>query len=113
MIVVILESFRAADVGSLGGTPGVTPEFDRLAADGVLFERAYCVGTQTARAYLAIECSLLPLFGERLTRRADLPGSSPSATSSRRPATERPSSTAPRASSTDSASSSSPRARTR
>lgn len=41
VVVLILESWQADVVGSLGGAEGLTPFFDSLAADGILFNNFY------------------------------------------------------------------------
>jgi phosphoglycerol transferase MdoB-like AlkP superfamily enzyme len=41
IILVILESFTAKVIKPLGGEPGVTPAFNELAKEGVLFSNIY------------------------------------------------------------------------
>ena len=53
VIFLFLESFRAKDVGVLGGKHGATPCFDKLAQEGILFRNFYANGVQTTRAVLA------------------------------------------------------------
>jgi phosphoglycerol transferase MdoB-like AlkP superfamily enzyme len=50
VVMVFMESFRAAEVGALGGKYGVTPFFDRLSKEGVLWENFYTNGPGTADA---------------------------------------------------------------
>ena len=40
LVLVVVDSLRADALGSYGGQPGATPNMDRLAAEGVRFERA-------------------------------------------------------------------------
>ncbi|MEZ4484639.1 MAG: LTA synthase family protein [Syntrophotaleaceae bacterium] len=47
VVVILMESFSARFVGALGADQGLTPEFDRLAEQGVLYERAFSSGTHT------------------------------------------------------------------
>jgi phosphoglycerol transferase MdoB-like AlkP superfamily enzyme len=54
VILVILESFSSKVIGSLGGRAGVTPNFDRLSREGILFERCYAGTGRTDRALVAL-----------------------------------------------------------
>ncbi|MBI2377080.1 MAG: LTA synthase family protein [Deltaproteobacteria bacterium] len=75
VVVVFLESFRAKDVGALGGTHGASPEFDRLSKEGVLFRSFYNNGVQTTRAVLAALYGLYDRFDEQPVQsaRSNLP----------------------------------------
>ena len=53
VIVIIMESFSAQFVGALGATAGVTPEFDKLASEGVLFDHFFSNGTHTHQGMFA------------------------------------------------------------
>lgn len=63
IILIVLESFRAAEVGALGTQLGVTPQFDNWATRGVLFNNFYANGFQTRHGEVAIYCSLMPNYG--------------------------------------------------
>jgi hypothetical protein len=54
VLLVVMESFRGVDVGVLGGPHPVTPRFDALAAQGVLFTSFYASGIQTTRAVVSL-----------------------------------------------------------
>ena len=61
LVFLLLESVRAEEVGAYGkNPPGVTPNLDRLAREGVLVERAYSVGLQTTDAELAFWYGVSP-----------------------------------------------------
>jgi phosphoglycerol transferase MdoB-like AlkP superfamily enzyme len=47
VVVILMESFSGRHVGALGAQPSLTPEFDRLSAEGILFTRAFSNGTHT------------------------------------------------------------------
>lgn len=49
VVVILLESFTANVVGVLGGVPGITPNLDRLADDGILFSQIYATGARSDR----------------------------------------------------------------
>jgi phosphoglycerol transferase MdoB-like AlkP superfamily enzyme len=54
VIVIIWESFTAKVTGSLHGIPGVTPEFDKLSKEGLLFTNMYASGNRSDKGMVAI-----------------------------------------------------------
>jgi len=54
IIVVVLESFTAKIIHSLGGLPDITPNLDSLRKEGVLFTNCYATGDRTNRGLLAV-----------------------------------------------------------
>lgn len=53
IVLIILESFTAELVGSLGGEKGVSPNLDKLAAEGILFEQIYAAAGRTDKGVTA------------------------------------------------------------
>jgi phosphoglycerol transferase MdoB-like AlkP superfamily enzyme len=53
LIFLFLESFRTRNVGCLGGEWGVTPQFDRLAKEGILFSNFYANSVRTSRSVIS------------------------------------------------------------
>ena len=53
IIFLFLESFRAKDVGALGGKYSVTPYFDKLSQEGILFSNFYANSVKTSRSVTA------------------------------------------------------------
>ncbi len=53
IVVILMESFSAHYVGSLGDNHNITPEFDKIAKDGLLFERFFSNGTHTHQGMFA------------------------------------------------------------
>tara|TARA_R110002072_G_scaffold64_13_gene466 strand:+ start:799 stop:2826 length:2028 start_codon:yes stop_codon:yes gene_type:complete len=53
VIVILMESFAATHVGSMGGKLNVTPSFDALTHRGILFERFFSNGTHTHQGMFA------------------------------------------------------------
>lgn len=47
IVLILLESWSADLIEALGGEPGITPEFDSLQREGVLFTRTYASGTRS------------------------------------------------------------------
>lgn len=54
IIVIILESFTAKIIKPLGGLDSITPNFNRLANDGILFDNFYASGDRTDKGIVAI-----------------------------------------------------------
>ncbi|MGE6992920.1 LTA synthase family protein [Pseudomonas sp. NPDC047961] len=53
VVVILMESFAGRFVGALGSQEGITPNFDRLAGEGLLFERFFANGTHTHQGMFA------------------------------------------------------------
>ncbi len=54
IIFIILESYTAKFVGCVGGEPGVTPEIDKIAKDGMLFTNIYASGERSEKGLVAL-----------------------------------------------------------
>ena len=71
IVFVMLESFRAQEIGVLGGgiagaapdAAALTPNFDALAQHGILFRNFFGNGFQTRHGLVASNCSLFPNMG--------------------------------------------------
>ena len=74
IVLLFMESFRAADVGALGAAhePSASPVFDRLAEDGVLYTAFYGNGVQTTRAVVAALFGIPPRFTRRAVQSDDV-----------------------------------------
>ncbi|SFB33082.1 LTA synthase family protein [Azotobacter beijerinckii] len=53
VVVILMESFAGHYVGALGAPGGITPSFDRLAQEGLLFTRFFSNGTHTHQGMFA------------------------------------------------------------
>lgn len=69
VVLVVMESFTGQLTGCLGGVPALSPELDRLAAQGLLFERCYATGERTIQGLEAAVCSFPPLPGAGVVKR--------------------------------------------
>ena len=69
ILILLLESFRAAEVGVYGSTLGLTPEFDSWSKQGVIFKNFYANGFQTRHGLVATYCSLFPNYGAAVMKR--------------------------------------------
>jgi len=54
VLIIIWESLTAKVVASLGGLPGVTPQLDSLARQGVLFTNLYASGDRSPKGIVAV-----------------------------------------------------------
>ena len=53
VVVILMESFSGAFTGALGNDFAITPEFDRIAKQGLLFKRFFSNGTHTHQGMFA------------------------------------------------------------
>jgi len=53
IVIILMESFSGQFVGALGNSLGVTPHFDRLAGNGLLFKRTFSNGSHTHQGIFA------------------------------------------------------------
>jgi len=53
VIVILMESFAGPFIGALGSTANITPHFDQLAEEGLLFRRFFSNGTHTHQGLFA------------------------------------------------------------
>jgi len=69
VVMVVMESFTNRLVGALGGSPALTPEFDKLASQGILLEQCYATGERTIQGLEAAVSSFPPLPGAGVVKR--------------------------------------------
>ena len=67
LVIFLQESLGAEYVGSLGGKP-LTPEFDKLTKEGMLFTNLYCTGTRSVRGIEAVITGFLPSPSESVVK---------------------------------------------
>lgn len=60
ILLISIDTLRADRLGAYGYRPAETPNLDRLAADGVLFERAYSHSSWTRPGFGSLMTSLYP-----------------------------------------------------
>lgn len=54
IVILLLESWSADLISSLGGEPGITPEFEKLAEKGILFTQMHASGNRSEQAMSSI-----------------------------------------------------------
>ena len=59
VLILVVESFRAAESGAYGHKPSATPQFDTIATSSLVAKNAYANSNQTPRGELAILCSAM------------------------------------------------------
>lgn len=67
VVIFLQESLGAEYVGSLGGKP-LTPHFDALTKQGLLFTNLYCTGTRSVRGIEAVVTGFLPSPSESVVK---------------------------------------------
>ena len=60
VLVIVLDAAGARHFGCYGHAPGTTPNIDRIAAEGIVFERAYTPAVFTRSAMASLWTSQLP-----------------------------------------------------
>ena len=54
VVLIIWESFTAKVAGSVGGDPRITPQFDKLSKEGILFTNMYASGNRSDKGMVSI-----------------------------------------------------------
>ena len=54
IVIILLESYSADLIASLGGKPGITPEFEKLIKQGLLFTHLYSSGNRSQQGIASI-----------------------------------------------------------
>lgn len=54
VIIILLESFTSSIIEPLGGIPGITPRFNELVKEGILFDHFYATGDRTDKGIVAV-----------------------------------------------------------
>jgi phosphoglycerol transferase MdoB-like AlkP superfamily enzyme len=70
LVIMVVESLGAGYVGSLGGMP-LTPNLDRLSAEGLWFTQLYATGTRTVRGLEAIVTGFPPTAAQSVLKRPE------------------------------------------
>jgi phosphoglycerol transferase MdoB-like AlkP superfamily enzyme len=68
LVIVLEESLGAQFIGSLGGRP-LSPNYDRLSAQGWAFTRLYATGTRSVRGIEAVVSGFAPTPAEAVVKR--------------------------------------------
>ncbi|MFQ5498343.1 MAG: LTA synthase family protein [Candidatus Zixiibacteriota bacterium] len=71
VIIVVMESWAGMNTGTLGETRNLTPNFDTVAAQGLLFTQCFASGIRTSFGLGATLCSFPSLPGRAIMKRYD------------------------------------------
>jgi phosphoglycerol transferase MdoB-like AlkP superfamily enzyme len=74
VVLVTIESLGSDYVQSFGGKPGLTPNLDRIGAEGLRFTELYATGTRTVRGLEALTLSVPPTPGHAVPVRINNKG---------------------------------------
>lgn len=69
VVLISVESLSAEYLGVHGNQDKLTPYLDRLAADSVVFDRAFATGTRTVRGLDALSIAIPPIPGQAVVHR--------------------------------------------
>lgn len=69
VVLISVESLSAEFLGAYGNKKNLTPQLDRLAAEGLKFENVYATGTRTVRGLEALSLGTPPIPGQAILRR--------------------------------------------
>ncbi|HPY40268.1 MAG TPA: LTA synthase family protein, partial [Thiolinea sp.] len=69
VVLISIESLGADYVESFGGQPGLTPNLDRFAKEGMSFSQLYATGLRTVRGLEALTLSIPPTPGHAVPAR--------------------------------------------
>ncbi len=69
VVLVSVESLSAEFLGVYGNPKGLTPNMDRLANEGLRFDRFFATGTRTVRGLEALSLGVPPVPGQSIVRR--------------------------------------------
>lgn len=69
LVLISVESLSAEFLGCYGGAKGLTPNLDRLAAEGYRFQKVFATGTRTVRGLEALSLGTPPIPGQAIVRR--------------------------------------------
>ncbi len=71
IVLVTIESFSGEFLKAFGNKDNITPNYDRLATEGIFFTQLYATGTRTVRGMEALTLSVPPTPGNSIVRRPD------------------------------------------
>jgi phosphoglycerol transferase MdoB-like AlkP superfamily enzyme len=74
VVLVTIESLGSDYVESFGGKAGLTPNLDRIGAEGLRFTEVYATGTRTVRGLEALSLSVPPTPGHAVLTRKNNKG---------------------------------------
>lgn len=71
IVLISVESLSAEYLGSYGGQENLTPNLDKIASQGLKFDRIFATGTRTVRGLDALSLGAPPIPGQAIVHRPD------------------------------------------
>ena len=69
VVIVLMESFMGDTVGALGGSPDLTPNYNKLAEEGVLFTNFFSNGNRSNRGILSVLTGFPSQYGKSILKK--------------------------------------------
>lgn len=69
VVVVLMESFMGDTVGVLGGEPDLTPNYNKLAEEGILFTNFFSNGNRSNRGILSVLTGFPSQYGKSILKK--------------------------------------------
>lgn len=72
IVLITVESLSAEYLGAYGGRKQLTPYLDKIAAEGLVFDRVFAIGTRTVRGLEALSLGIPPIPGQAVIHRQNI-----------------------------------------
>lgn len=69
VVIILMESFMGDTVGALGGSPDLTPNYNKLAEEGVLFTNFFSNGNRSNRGILSVLTGFPSQYGKSILKK--------------------------------------------
>ncbi len=69
IVVVLMESFMGGTVGSFGGEPDLTPNYNQIAKEGIMFDNFYSNGNRSNRGILTTITGFPSQYGKSILKK--------------------------------------------
>lgn len=70
VVLILMESFMGSNVGALGYEPDLTPNYNRLAKEGVIFKNVYSTGKRSNRGVVSAITGYPSSYGQALIKKS-------------------------------------------
>ena len=64
VVIILLESWMAKHIGVIGSDPDLTPNFNKLSKEGILFKNFYATGLRSNKGIVSVLCSYPSQYGK-------------------------------------------------
>ncbi|MCS5420838.1 MULTISPECIES: LTA synthase family protein [Psychrilyobacter] len=70
VVLILMESFMGSNVGALGYEPDLTPNYNRLAKEGIIFKNVYSTGKRSNRGVVSAITGYPSSYGQALIKKS-------------------------------------------